>query len=184
MRASDHGNFPIRERKCGEEQRKRFYGPDALEEQKKSLCGPDAFEEQKKGLHGPDELHELEMLLSKLVTQMPNPLSARDRLPGMQRSTGGSRSTGYWLPMLQSTVNCLNRSCPSVFANNDRMKIALTPHETSFCMLCAYFCLNPSVSLPLRTWQLIPRLCQFSSFSCWKPSLISKNYCIFTVSAR
>ena len=39
---------------------------------KKGLHGPDAFETQKKrGLYGPDELHELEVLLPKLVMQMP-----------------------------------------------------------------------------------------------------------------
>ena len=43
----------------------------------------------------PDAIHELEMLLPILVMQKPNPKSGGDRLPGMQRSTGGSRSTGW-----------------------------------------------------------------------------------------
>ena len=85
--------------------KKGLHGPDAFEEQtKKDFHGPDAFEEQKKDLHDPDELRELEMLLPKLIMQMPNPDSARDRLPGMQRSTGGSRSAG-WPPMLRITHN-------------------------------------------------------------------------------
>ena len=79
MRATDHGNSAVRQRKCGKEQKNVFTARTRLKS-KKSLPGPDAFEERKKkkiftartrlkskkSLHGPDVFEERKKKSSRL----------------------------------------------------------------------------------------------------------------------